>query len=533
MECSVACRARAALPEAHSMIVNADTLPPNFAIEADICVIGAGAAGITLARDLQSSGKTVAVLEGGGMDITAESQALYSGDVVGHPYTPLDRDRLRFFGGTTNHWSGSCKPFQSDEFDGWPFGADVMDAYYRRAQIVCQLGQYTYNPEDWGTAEATPIRLLAESRLKNGIFQYSPPTQFGSVYGKELAAAQSLTVYLNANVIEIETRVDTSAVTSLRVACFGGKLLRARARHYVLATGGIENARLLLNSDKVRTTGLGNENDLVGRYFMDHVTVPGAATVVADASRPEWKFYDQHLVGDQRIEGYLTATQDVKRREELPPFAIGLRPATAAAAEFYNYNLPASLRSQLSEGAANKMAFLVSRLITQAEASWDWMYNQMWRSPPGTVSTVFICGPVSSPASRVTLLDSVDAFGLRRAKLDWRLPRDFEIKMRRAHEIVGEELGRTGLARMRLESSGTGHDPMDDVGHGHHQMGTTRMNNDPRQGVVDEHCRVHNLNNLFVAGSSVFPSYACDDPTMTIVALALKLSDHLKTLRAG
>ena len=130
----------------------------------------------------------------------------------------------------------------------------------------------------------------------------------------------------------------------------------------------------------------------------------------------------------------------------------------------------------------------------------------------------------------MTLIDTVDALGLRRVKLDWRLPGDFEQTMRRAHEILAEELGRNGLGRLRMNSSETGHDPMKAIDNAHHQMGTTRMHTDPRQGVVDEHCRVHGIANLFIGGSSVFPTYSFDNPTMTIVALTLKLSDHLKSL---
>jgi choline dehydrogenase-like flavoprotein len=512
------------------MLVDARTLPHNHTIQADICIVGAGAAGITLACDLIGSAKTVAVLEGGDLAISSESQSVYQGEVVGHAFTPLDRDRLRFLGGTTNHWSGSCRPFQSSDFEAWPFGAEVMDAYYRRAQTVCQLGPYSYDPQDWKSAEAVPIDFPAGARLRSGVFQYSPPTRFGSVYRDQLTSAHNVTVYLNANVIDIETHEGSNEVTGLKVACFSGTRMRARARQYVLAAGGIETPRLLLNANQVRSAGLGNENDLVGRYFMDHLLVPGAATILADASRLEWPFYDHHLVGQHLIEGYFCATDEVQRKEGLPPFSIGLRSAAAAAAIFNDYELPESLRKRLSTDTANNLAFYVSRLITRAQSSWDWMYNQLWRAPPGQYLTFYSCGPDPNPDSRVTLSDTVDVLGMRRVKLDWRLPPDFEAKMRRAHELLAQELGGMGLARVRLESSATGFDPMQELAHGHHHMGTLRMQIDPRQGVVDENCRVHSLANLFIAGSAVFPSYACDDPTMTIVALSLRLSDHLKSL---
>jgi choline dehydrogenase-like flavoprotein len=168
--------------------------------------------------------------------------------------------------------------------------------------------------------------------------------------------------------------------------------------------------------------------------------------------------------------------------------------------------------------------------MVDLEYSWDWLYYKLWRKWPGKYTAVYICGPDPDPASRVMLTDAVDEFGLRRVVLDWRLPSDFESKMHRAHELMADEFGRSGIGRVRIESSATGEDPMKYLSNGHHHMGTTRMHVDPRQGVVDPNCRVHSLSNLYIAGSSVFPTYACDDPTLTIVALTLRLSEHLKSL---
>src|ERR1039458_4198614 len=163
-------------------------------------------------------------------------------------------------------------------------------------------------------------------------------------------------------------------------------------------------------------------------------TTWSGATILADASRLEWPFYDHHVVGQHLIEGYFCATDEVQRKEGLPPFSIGLRSAAAAAAIFNDYELPESLRKGLSTDPANNLAFYVSRLITRAQSSWDWMYNQLWRAPPGQYLTFYSCGPDPNPDSRVTLSDTVDVLGMRRVKLDWRLPPDFDAKMRRAHE---------------------------------------------------------------------------------------------------
>jgi len=512
------------------MIIDAKKLAPNFTAEAEVCIVGAGAAGITLARDLAGSNRKVVLMEGGDLSYTPESQQLYAGDVIGHSSIPLDMDRLRFFGGTTNHWSGSCSPFWQSDFEDWPFGLETLEPYYRRAHAICQLGPYTYNPEDWNMEQARALNFPPGSRFESGVFQYSPPTRFGSVYRDDLASSSNVTVYLNANLIDIETAESGREATSLQLACLDGKRFQARARQYVLAAGGVENARLLLSSSKVRAAGLGNEYDLVGRYFKDHPYVRAGGTIVADSARPDLWFYTQHFVGKTQIEGYIRATDEVMRTEGLPPFAIGFRPPELLTPDFGGFTLPAGLRERLSTDAANSLTYFVQRLSLDVESAWDYLHYKVWRKPPGLFTTLYICGTEPDPLSRVTLGSSVDALGMRRPVLDWRLPSDFEITMRRAHELLAEELGRMGVGRLRLESAATGHDPMQDVSNGHHQMGTTRMHRDPRQGVVDEHCRVHSLANLYIAGSSVFPSYACDNPTMTIVALALRLSDHLRSL---
>jgi choline dehydrogenase-like flavoprotein len=514
------------------VFIDARTLPQNFLIEADVCIIGGGAAGITLARELSDGRRKVVLLESGGFEFDVGTQSLYAGEVIGVPYIPLMSDRLRFLGGSTNHWQGSCRPFDALDLADWPFSFEELEPYYRRASEVCQLGLYTFDPHDWSVPEALPLALPAGSPLKNGLFVYSPPTRFGSVYRQDLQTAANLSVYLFANVLQIDGNAQASTATGLQLACLDGKRFRAHARCYVLAAGGIENVRLLLNSNRVQPAGLGNGNDLVGRYFMDHASVPGAGTLIADASRPEIGFYDHHEVRDHKIEGYFTASDTLRRAERLPPFAIGIRPTGSEAKEGVgNITLPGPLRRLLSDHAANALSFDLLRLEERLEAPVDWISGHMWRAPPGTFFTDYVCGPPSDPQSRVTLSDTVDALGMRETRLDWRLPSDFERTMYRAHELLAQELGRAGLGRMRIESAATtGQHPMQYLSQGSHHMGTTRMHTDPRSGVVDANARVHGIDNLFVAGSSVFPSFACDDPTFTIVALALRLSDHLKSL---
>jgi choline dehydrogenase-like flavoprotein len=529
------------------MFTDARALPPGTTIEASVCIAGAGAAGITLARAFARSGHKVAVLESGGLDFEEETQSLYAGEIVGRPFNPLDVDRLRYFGGTTGHWSGGCRPFDPIDFepgsggapgDGWPFGRDALEPYYRGAQEICQLGPYAWEPEDWIEGNVRPLPLGPDARMRTGMFQYSPPTRFGEVYRADLERADAVTVYLHANLIEIETTANAAETTAFRVACLGGgPVFRVRAKYYVLALGGIENARILLGSDRVQAGGVGNARDLVGRFFMDHAEVAGAATVVFDehgAAAASLPFYEKREIRGQSVQGFVTADPETRRREGLPAFGIGFQPGALPNKEFAKRSLKALYRSARSLEIPENLGFHVTQILRGIEWQAESVYRRITGGAPAFYSTMYVCGAAPDRDSRVTLGHERDALGMRRVQLDWRLPADFERHMVRAHELLAEDLGRAGLGRVRINSRETAgsDDPVAEIGNGSHHMGTTRMHRDPAYGVVDENCRVHGTANLYVAGSSVFPTYGMDNPTMTIVALALRLADHLRPMLA-
>jgi choline dehydrogenase-like flavoprotein len=516
------------------MFLDARTLTEGTRIEADICIIGAGAAGITLARDLADGKRRIALIESGGLEFDEETQELYEGQNTGQAFTPLVADRLRYLGGTTNHWSGSCHPFDPIDFEqrpyirssGWPFERAALEPYYRRAQEICQLGPFSYDPKDWAEDGAAPLDLGAEARLTTSIYQYSPPTRFGEVYRQDLTNAPDLTVYLNTNVAAIETDPGAKAVTGLRLACLHGPKLHARAKLYVLAAGGIENPRLLLNANAVQKAGLGNAADLVGRYFMDHPFIPNAATVLLNQKPSALALYAGVEREGHKAAGYLYPIPAVQRREQLPAFSMGLQAGSLPDKDFAKLSAIAIWHAVRAGHWPRDLGFHIARIWRGVEWEAGSVYDRLAHAEPAAYSVNYMCECPPDPASRVTLIDDVDALGLRRVALDWRLPDDFAKTTRRAHELLAEDLGRTGLGRLRLNFADA--ELRDAVQNAHHHMGTTRMHRDPKQGVVDENCRIHDMANLYVAGSSVFPTYSFDDPTMTIVTLALRLSDHLK-----
>lgn len=519
------------------MFIDARTLPEGTRLDADVCIVGGGAAGITLARELAGGGRRTILLESGGFDYDDQTQQLYEGRSVGQKLHPLSTERLRFFGGSTNHWSGGCRPFDAQDLaarsyipdSGWPIGASDLDPYYRRAQAICQLGPYNYDPADWQEGGVRPLELAAHATLSTGLYQYSPPTRFGEVYRPDLDRGEGIAVYLQANVIDIETDDSAGCVTGLQVACLNGRRLRAVAKAYVLATGGIENPRLLLSANRVQAAGLGNGHDLVGRYFMDHPYIPDAAAVVLDGQHPLLAFYRQRKVRGALVQGYFYATAEASQANALPTFSIGLQPGELTSSGSGRQALNAIVHSIAAGHWPDDFTMDVKQILRSVAVDAREKYYQWTHSEPALFSTDYMCECPPDPESRVTLGDAVDALGMRRVVVDWRLPADLESKMVRAHELLARELGRLGLGRLRMNTRDTGRDAMANLTNGYHHMGTTRMHVDPRHGVVDADCRVHGISNLFVAGSSVFPTYSFDNPTMTIVALALRLADHLKS----
>jgi choline dehydrogenase-like flavoprotein len=512
------------------MFIDSRTLPENTQVQSDVCIIGGGPAGITLALDLASNNRRVVLVESGGFDFSPRTQSLYEGEVTEQGFIPLDVDRLRYLGGATNHWSGSCRPFDPSEFEGWPFEITALDNYYRRSQQILQLGPFTYEPEDWITDRTPLLNFGSSARFQNRMFQYSsPPMRFGTAYKNELDT-KNISVYLNANLTDIETNPSASEVSGVALACLNGRRFRAHARHYVLATGGIENARLLLNSDHIRQGGLGNEFDLVGRYFSDHPVVYNVATIKFTDPHPKLDFYDTNVVRGQMVQGYLAPSPTLRREQQLPAFIVGLSLGSNPAGDNAKGSLQIAYRNLVSGHFPRSLQYHAQNIVAGVERRARKLYYTLPGCAPVEYTSSYSVELRPDPDSRVTLMNTVDALGMRRVKVDWRLPGDFIETLRRAHELLAQELSQHNLGTLRMNPGSDILKAAKNFSSGHHHMGTTRMHTDPRKGVVDANSRVHGIGNLFIAGSSIFPTYSSDDPTMTIIALTLKLADHLKSL---
>jgi choline dehydrogenase-like flavoprotein len=521
------------------MFLDARSLPAATISETDVCIIGAGAAGISLAREFTNVGFRVILLESGNTQLDPDTQKLYAGSNIGRPYYDPTVHRLRYFGGTTNHWTGWCALPDSLDFElregvpysGWPFSLAYLEPWYRRAQTVCELGPYSYVPSDWGIAPADIPRPFNGPKFDCQVLQLSPPTRFGSVYEPELRQASRLTVYLNANALRFDTSESGESVQQLRVGVLPHGHLIVRARIYVLATGAIENARLLLLSGKDGGNGLGNDHDLVGRFFMVHLEYLGGVIALANRhiklnflTGDSGATYKQSGIPREFI-SYVCLSENTRRERRLPHLRIRrhqLNPTIESVAA-----LKRLLGKEHGEDTLRDLLSVIRDLDGLASFAAHKALPGRWL-PIDTISVRCTSEQMPNPNSRIRLGKDTDAFGLRKVAIDWQLTSADKRGMVDGHRLFGAEIGRVGFGRFRsFVPEDESNWPKDMYGD-EHNIGTTRMHRDPTSGVVDENCRVHGVSNLYVAGSSVFPTAGVANPTLTIVALALRLADHIK-----
>jgi choline dehydrogenase-like flavoprotein len=508
-------------------------------LEGDLCIVGAGAAGLSMALEWVNSPLKVLLLEGGGFDLEPAMQDLYRGDIVGQPYYPLHAARLHYFGGTTGHWAGWCSTYDPIDFEtrswvphsGWPIKREDLDPFYARAHPLLDLGPYEYDASEWVKRDKDLVLLPLDADVVwTKMWQFSPPTRFGTKYRDAIVNARNVHLYTHANVCEVDANDGLTAVQGLRVRTLDGKEHRVQARYYVLACSTMQNARLLLASNRRATGGLGNAHDLVGRYFMEHLEMPGGELVLVKSRAARMKMYEMQF-GKTKARGELALSANVQREHGILNGTVSLEPGA------------------LGEEVKSTFQFLPPQVIS-ALMAWE-KGGRIGRSPlapaggPGIDSARAAPPPpprffhlatrqeqAPNPDSRVTLSTERDALGMPRVKLDWRLTELDKRSIRTYYKLLGQEVGRSDVGRVQLREWLLSDDDRSwpsFLSGGWHHMGTTRMHADPKHGVVDANCRVHGLSNLYIAGAAVYPTGGAANPTLTLVALSLRLSDHLHT----
>lgn len=544
------------------MFSDLNELQDGQALQYDLCIVGGGAAGISIAMEFVDTALSVCVLESAAAYHDA-SQRLYGArqsspkrarniETGVHYGAEAIHSRLRYFGGSTNHWGGYCTPLTPHDLaprewipdSGWPIGWDELSRYYPRAQTLCEAGPFIYDESLW-QGLGIDQHTFYPARLVNRFYQFSPPTRFGDRYGGVLRKARNVEVIFNANATNIGLAGNARTANSITIKSFSGKRAVVRARHFIVATGGIENARLLLASDDVAKTGVGNSRDLVGRYFMDHLYDTVGSLLVSERPARLMAQYAQivpktpthplsNSVNPVPFQAALTASEQAQRQNRAGGAAIFLRgdwETTDDGIRAVYEALDANEEDRTAERGSDLLD-----ILTNLDSALPEMKNVIQGKPPEHLPTLFcIAEQVPNASSRIMLDTARDALGERRALLDWRLSDQDRRTFAQMPALLAAEFGRLGIGRV-FTSPWLDEEAMylyrDDFSRilepGRHHSGTTRMASASSRGVVNTDCRLFDVENISIAGSSVFPTIGYANPTLTILALSLRLADHLK-----
>ena len=534
------------------MIIDGRAIPDGAEREADVCVVGSGPAGLFLSERLaENTSLSVAVLESGDLDFDPDIQRLAEGEVAGQRYFPLIETRIRQFGGTSWSWGGILSELDAIDFEdrpwvsdsGWPLRQEDLKPYVRSALDACGFSGGDNRPVSrWLEAGELPtgpsLRLesVHGSDMDTTTVNYLGPIRFGRTRRDYFARSSGITLYLRSSVTELRTRPQSSAVAAASVASVGGHRWSMKARVFVLAAGGIENPRLLLASRATSERGLGNSSGMVGRYFMEHPRMTDRVWLPKEARTSDDLL---PIAADGLHFGRIRMPDERQRRERLLNYYANLYVGFAGQEGpqwesvrrmAISMRRPWNESPFLQDARGGPMGFYLSD------------FGRAMRHPVKTAVSavggalrlprlrryITIDSSIEQPPradNRVVLDTRRDRLGVPLPKLHWTVGESVRETYEKGFQMILDHLASRipGLSEQRIVRGAW----PDDIHATWHHIGTTRMAADPKNGVVDPNCRVHDLENLYVAGSSVFPTGGATAPTLTIIALACRLADHL------
>lgn len=517
---------------------------------------------MTSALELAKMGHSVILLEAGGKDRAGKSQDLYRGEVVDpERHLSLESDRYRQLGGTTGVWGGRCIPFDPVDFEkrdfvphsGWPITRTDLDPYFVKANKYCQCGR-----SDFDSTTSLPdsskdmIPGFKDGDVEtHSIERWSPPTNFGKEYREDLKKSDNIRVLMYAVCVGLDMNEDGTSVAALDVATPSGssKRFRIEAGRVILSGGGLETTRLLLASDKRNAGGIGNHSDWLGRGYQCHISGIIAKVRFQDDANIVYGYeVDPDGVYCRRR---LTISDEAQKRDGLLNIHILLDRPLVGDPEHGNAILSMTFLAKAlaqkartrSSGGGKYSLYWRHALNVLSGAPEVLSFLPQWcrkrfvhgrrvpslllRSPNNTYHLYYHTEQIPNRDSRVSLSDEKDVLGMRMLKVDYRIADADVESILKTHELIKREFSSQGCGELSfLEDN-----PREEIRNhcavlGHH-IGTTRMSEDPSEGVVDPDCKVHGISNLYIASSSVFPTSSQANPTLTIVAMALRLTEHI------
>lgn len=502
-------------------------------ISYDVAIFGAGAAGIILSIELEKMGLKVALFESGGFSFDQHIQDLYKGEIsAGFKHAPIDSYRLRYFGGSTNCWGGACVQYDDVDFatrpyfsiSGWPIKYSDIEPFYNRASVYLGISSALFN---------TPKGEIISGIEKTGVFktkywkENKKTPRFLDVYKDFFKKESKVDLYLKSNLYSFDAPDKSGHINSVYLKKQGQReLCKVQSTFYVLCMGGLENARLLLNSPNIFSSASGlSVYGNVGKFYSPHINLTHGTFI--PSGRVKILSEAEFLNDSVKARRFLSVTDNALDQFQLLNCKTTFERADAASADLSDevYNYLNHRNEYFSDESVDRYNSSVDHVVPFKYAS----LLKLKRNHAFVLNTAFEQEPYRN--SMVGLTNDIDELGIRKIKLTHAI-KDEDIKRcLKYYSLLAKTVGGLGLGRLAYDDSGSAF--VDQQMGASHHTGTSRMSDTPRDGVVDRNCKIHNLSNIYIAGASVFPTPSHANPTWTIAALAIRLADHLKQIKSS
>jgi choline dehydrogenase-like flavoprotein len=506
-------------------------------LSCDVCIVGSGAAGLTIASELLHSSLKVVLVESGGLEHEPATQALYEVDISGLPHPGATEGRFRICGGSTTKWGGQALPLTPIDFErrdwvrhsGWPISFDELIPYYSRACRFLLLDDLNFDTDLFVHLRTRPPGLDPQ-RLRYHFSKWSPKPSVREHYLSAIGRSDDCTLLLHANVTDIVLDGNLNRIRTINVRSLDGRSAKLSARSFVLCVGGIETARLLLANSRQHPSGLGNEHDLVGRFFQDHPSAMIGFLKTHNPARAQALLNVFHKRG-LKYSVRCTATPQWQKEHQTLNVSMGTTFVPNDTVLQDMKDAYAAIHNRRFRGETFRKLLRVARRPSAAILP-AWHFLVQGRSfAPGARTLIGVTSEQEpNPESRILLADRTDALGIRRTNVRWQLTELTRHTIQQFAGLLREQFQRAGIGEIQLEpwvrdDSSKWREHISDQ---FHHIGTARMHDSPHRGVVDRNCRVHGVANLYIGSSAVFPTSGHSNPTLTIIALCMRLADRLR-----
>jgi choline dehydrogenase-like flavoprotein len=516
------------------MQMDLEQMAPGEPIHSGICIVGGGIAGLVLATQMASAGIDVTLLEAGGLELEDRSQALYEAEMGQTRHTGTTLGRFRTFGGSSTRWGGQLlsypeailHPVPGSPSHAWPLASRELEHHYEQVLAIFQIPPLPFDDTLLTALGHDTVAFPPDVALRYSKWAPFQRRNLAQTIGRECLDSAKIKLYTHANVASLEG--SDGAIRNARVLDYSGRAFLFTAEHFVVCCGTVESSRLLLLSPDVP-----DPYGQIGRGFGDHISLPVAllgSKARSAVSRMLGPFFADGVLYTPKIEAASELQRDANLLAVMAHFTIE-EPEDSGISAVRNV-LTSIQHRRLKEALTKNLVPMIRGIGDIVRLAWALkVKKRRGISSRATMRLNIDLEQSLDAGNRVTLSDNVDALGLRKAMVHWTVSEQERETVRRFAPMVRDRLESIGIPAFEWDPAiSTGATiTLTDT---YHPFGGLRMGSDPQVSAVDTQLKVHGTSNLYVASCAVFPSGGSSNPTFTLMALTMRLADHLRSLIA-